>query len=199
MTRIFISYRRSDSIGHTGRIYDRLVAEFGKASVFMDVDNIPLGADFSKHIAQEVSKCQVVLVVIGNAWTTATSVDGTRRLDSIDDYVRVEIESALQQGIPVIPVLLDGVSMPTRLQLPESLHPLTQRNGVTVGYNPRFYPDMMRLIKGLKLLINPVDFAPDDIEKGDEESALIKFARTTVQMQALSVASVWLFAKRLFK
>lgn len=199
MTRIFISYRRTDSIGHTGRIYDRLVAEFGKDSVFMDVDNIPLGADFSKHIAQEVSKCQVALIIIGNSWTTATGVDGTRRLDSMDDYVRIEVESALQRGIPVIPVLLDGVNMPTRLQLPASLHPLTQRNGVTVGYNPRFYPDMTRLIKGLKLLANPIDFASDNIEKGDKESAFITMIRDAVLVQTIGAISVWQGIKKLFK
>lgn len=157
MPRIFISYRRSDTIGHTGRIYDRLVTEFGKGSVFMDVDDIPIGVDFAEHIAQEVSKCQVALVVIGKDWMTVTGADGSRRLDNPDDFVRIEVESALKRGIPVVPVLLDGVSMPTRSQLPESLHPLVRRNAVTVGYNPRFHDDVNRLLKGLRGFVSLSD------------------------------------------
>lgn len=163
MTRIFISYRRSDTIGHTGRIYDRLVTEFGQGSVFMDVDDIPIGVDFAEHIAQEVGKCQVALVVIGKTWATVTGADGSRRLDNPDDFVRIEVESALARGVPVVPVLLDGVSIPMRSQLPESLHPLTRRNGVTVGYNPRFNGDMARLIRGLNGLMRAVEMAPEPI------------------------------------
>ncbi|MEL7349831.1 MAG: TIR domain-containing protein [Cyanobacteria bacterium P01_A01_bin.116] len=87
---IFISYRRSDTIGHTGRMYDRLVAEFGREHVFKDVDDIPLGVDFAEHLDKAVSQCQVVIVVIGKTWTTVVDEDGNRRLDSPDDFVRIE-------------------------------------------------------------------------------------------------------------
>ena len=143
---IFLSYRRTDTISETGRIYDRLVAEFGREHVFKDVDDIPLGIDFGEVIDRAVSQCRVLLVVMGKTWITATEADGTRRLDNPDDFVRIEIESALKQGIPVVPLLLEGVIMPKRLQLPESLKPLARRNGTSIGHDPRFHSDMTRLI-----------------------------------------------------
>ena len=147
---IFISYRRSDSIAEAGRIFDRLESEFGRNRVFKDVDSIPFGVDLAEYLDQVVSQCQVVLVIIGKSWLTVTEPDGTRRLDNPDDFVRIEVESSLRRGIPVIPVLIQGVVMPRRTQLPESLQPLARRNGVEVGYDPRFRADMNRLVKGLK-------------------------------------------------
>lgn len=142
-------------------MYDRLVAEFGRGNVFKDVDDIPLGLDFAEHLDKAVSQCQVVIVVIGKTWTTVVDENGNRRLDSQDDFVRIEVESALKRGIPVIPVLLEGVSMPNRAQLPKSLHPLVRRNSTQVGYDPRFHTDMDRLIKGLKALMRVAESAPD--------------------------------------
>ncbi len=96
MTRIFLSYRRADSADITGRIDDRLLIAFGRKSVFKDVDSIPLGSDFRKHLASAVSKCDVLLVVIGKDWLSAPDESGSRRLDNDADYVRIEIETALQ-------------------------------------------------------------------------------------------------------
>jgi formylglycine-generating enzyme required for sulfatase activity len=142
--KIFISYRRSDSIAETGRIYDRLVQEFGRDNIFKDVDTIPLGVDFARHIDQEVGRCQVLLVVMGKNWLTP-------RLQNPDDFVRMEIESALKRDIPVVPVFLEGVTAPPpRDQLPESLHPLIRRNGTQVWHDPRFHADMNRLVKGIR-------------------------------------------------
>ncbi|MEM9446739.1 MAG: SUMF1/EgtB/PvdO family nonheme iron enzyme [Verrucomicrobiota bacterium] len=147
---IFISYRRSDSIAETGRIYDRLVAKFGRDRVFKDVDSIPFGVNFAEYLDQAVSQCEVVLVAIGKTWLNVTDKDGVRRLDKPDDFVRIEVESALQRNIPVIPLLLQGASMPCRSQLPKSLQPLVRRNGIEVGYDPRFHNDMNRLVKNLE-------------------------------------------------
>jgi len=141
-------------------MYDRLVAEFGREHVFKDVDDIPLGVDFAEHLDKAVGQCQVVLVIIGKTWTTVVDEDGNRRLDNPDDFVRIEVESALTRGIPVIPVLLEGVRMPNRGQLPKSLHPLVRRNGTQVGYDPRFHTDMNRLIKGLQALMRVAESAP---------------------------------------
>lgn len=150
---IFISYRRSDSIAETGRIYDRLVTEFGREHVFKDVDNIPLGSDFAEVLDKALSQCQVLLVIIGKSWVTVTEPDGTKRLDNPDDFVRIEVELALQSNIPVIPVLMEGVTMPKRSQLPESLHKLARRNGIQIGHDPRFHQDMNRLVKALNNLL----------------------------------------------
>ena len=114
---IFISYRRSDSTAETERIHDRLVADFGEGRVFQDVGDIPLGAEFAEILDQAVSQCQVVLVIIGKTWLTVAEPDGTRRLDNPDDFVRIEVESALRRKIPVIPVLVQGATIPRRSQL----------------------------------------------------------------------------------
>lgn len=160
---IFISYRRNDSAHATGRIYDRLVTKFGRERVFKDIDNIPFGVDFAEHLACEVSKCAVVLVIVGKKWVTVTEPDGSRRLDNPDDYVRIEIESALQRGIPVIPVLLDRVNMPQAAQLPNTLKPFARRNAVSVEGDPKFHTDMDRLIKGLDGWMQSVEVAPKSV------------------------------------
>ncbi|NJM95844.1 MAG: SUMF1/EgtB/PvdO family nonheme iron enzyme [Phormidesmis sp. RL_2_1] len=160
---IFISYRRSDTIAETGRIYDRLVREFSREQIFKDVDDIPFGVDFAEHLEHAVSQCQILLVIIGKTWITTTELDGTRRIDNPDDFVRIEIEAALKRNIPVIPLLLEGVSMPRRSQLPESLHLLARRNGTTIGHDPRFHTDMDRLIKGIQPLINNAKAVPQPV------------------------------------
>src|SRR5437868_8786600 len=103
-TRVFISYRRSDCAGHAGRLYDQLSEHFGEHNVFMDVDRIGPGADFVSVIKKSVISCDVLLAVIGRRWLSA---DGsTNRLADPDDFVRLEIVSALRQGIFIIPVLM---------------------------------------------------------------------------------------------
>jgi hypothetical protein len=149
-TSIFISYRRVDSSDVTGRIYDRLVSTFDRNSVFKDVDSIPFGVDFREHLDGAVSQCQVCLVVVGRTWLEAKDEAGRRRLDSTQDFVRIEIESALKRKIPVIPVLVGGASMPKSEQLPPSLEPLAYRNGAHVRSDPDFHRDMDRLIAGIQ-------------------------------------------------
>ena len=113
MSGIFVSYRRSDSEAHTGRIYDRLASGFGKEKIFKDVDSIPVGADFRSHLNAIVSQCQAALIVVGTRWVDARDEAGARRLDDPDDFVRIEVEAALARGIPVIPVLVANATMPT--------------------------------------------------------------------------------------
>jgi hypothetical protein len=119
---IFISYRREDSSGHAGRIKDRLEQEFGEACrLFMDVDAIPLGVDFVKHLTAEVANCDVLLVVVGRQWIELRDAAGERRLHQPNDNVRIEISAALQRDIPVIPILLDGTTIPRAEALPDDL------------------------------------------------------------------------------
>src|SRR5258708_5794808 len=112
MSKVFISYRREDSADVSGRIYDRLCRPYGAENMFKDVDTIPLGVDFRKLITDSVSRCEVLLAVIGKQWLTVTSPAGKRRLDDPGDFVRMEIEAALQRDIPIIPVLVQGTAMP---------------------------------------------------------------------------------------
>jgi hypothetical protein len=147
--KIFLSYRRDDSADATGRIYDRLVQRFGKEQIFKDVDSIPLGVDFREHLGNVVGRCNLVLVVIGDRWIDAGSA-GARRLDDAADFVRIEIESALERKIPVVPVLVRGATLPADSALPPSLRALAYRNGMSVRPDPDFHRDMDRLIAGLE-------------------------------------------------
>ena len=149
MQSFFISYRRSDSAAYTGRLYERLASQFGRDEVFKDVDSIPLGSDFRTYLNTVVSECRAVLVIVGQHWLEARDDSGARRLDSRDDFVRIEIETALARGVPVIPVLVAGASMPTSEQLPESLAAFAFRQGTAVRPDPDFHRDMDRLVASL--------------------------------------------------
>lgn len=147
--KLFISYRRDDSADVVGRVYDRLVENFGTASVFKDVDSIPLGIDFRSYLDKAIAKCDIVLVVIGPHWLQASDTNGDRRLDDPRDVVRIEVECALRRNIPVVPVLVRGQEMPLEQSLPESLSSLTYRNAISVRADPDFNNDMTRLIEGV--------------------------------------------------
>jgi hypothetical protein len=117
--RIFINYRRSDSPDAAGRLYDRLEQEFGAGRLFMDVDTIPPGADFAAVLENVVASCDVFLAIIGPAWLDTPEPGSGRRLDNPNDFVRIEIASALRLGKHVIPVLVNGAGMPPADSLPE--------------------------------------------------------------------------------
>jgi TIR domain len=146
--KVFISYRRGDSAAYAGRVWDRLERDLGRDFLFMDVDAIPLGTNFSKVLHEEVDKCGVLLAMIGPNWLDARDEHGNRRLDDPNDFVRIEIAQALQRDIPVIPILLDGVRIKAD-QLPEDLKELALRNGMEIRH-ASFHDDMNRLIRELK-------------------------------------------------
>jgi formylglycine-generating enzyme required for sulfatase activity len=146
---IFISYRRADSEGYAGRIYDRITPQFGADAVFMDVDTIDAGVDFVKVLEEAVQSCDVLVALIGRRWLNLKDVNGVRRLDSPEDFVRVEIATALNRDIRVIPVLVGGASMPDSTELPENLKSLARRNALTVNH-ATFHADMSRLIEHLE-------------------------------------------------
>ena len=132
MGTIFINYRREDSISTSGRLYDRLSQTFGRKNIFMDVDHIPAGVDFVAHLNSQVAACNIILVVIGPHWLEAKDENGGRRLDNPDDFVVIEIATALARNIRVIPVLVDGARMPKAGELPGSLKALARRQAVEV-------------------------------------------------------------------
>jgi hypothetical protein len=145
---IFISYRRSDSQGEAGRLFDELVKEFGQQAVFMDVAAIDAGSDFRKAISDSVGNCDVLLALIGPEWLNAADEHGNRRLDNVADYVRLEISAALRRDIAVVPVLLRGAKMPRAEQLPTDVAELSYRNAVELTH-PRWKSDVQVLIKAL--------------------------------------------------
>lgn len=154
MARIVISYRRSDSAAITGRIFDKLSGHFGRDSVFMDVDNIPFGTDFRDHIRQVLDTCDMLIAVIGPEWT-GPGADGAHRIKNASDFVRMEVETALQRGIPVVPLLVGATPMPDPANLPETLAGLVFRNAAEVDPGRDFHPHMDRLIAAMELLLPP--------------------------------------------
>lgn len=132
MGAIFISYRRDDTEGHAGRLYEDLVEQFGKQAVFFDVSAIEPGQDFRKAIDANVARCSVLLAMIGPRWLDASG--GARRIDDAGDFVRLEIASALRRDVPVVPVLVQGAKMPTVAQLPADLADLAWRNAVELSH-----------------------------------------------------------------
>jgi hypothetical protein len=154
---VFISYRREDSAGFAGRIYDRLVSRLEADRVFFDVDNIEPGLDFVKVLADRVGHCDALVAIIGAEWLTSANDEHERRLDDPHDFVRVELETALQRDIRVIPVLVNGARMPRAADLPDSLKPLVRRQAIEISHM-RFESDSERLTRVLQRALH--DHAP---------------------------------------
>lgn len=152
MSKIFINYRRSDSAGYAGRLYDRLVKHFGADHLFMDIDQIEPGEDFVEVLQKKLQAVQVAVVLIGKSWLDSKDETGHRRLDNPDDWVRIEIATLLERKIRVIPVLVGGAITPKSSQLPELLIPLVRRQAFEIS-DTRFHSDVDKLIHALEKII----------------------------------------------
>src|SRR5262249_1291890 len=175
VSQIFISYRRADSASVSGRIYERLVARFGKDMVFKDVDSIPAAADFRTYIEQVIPQCAVQLLIVGQRWLDAIDRSG-RRLENPDDPVRLEIETALRYNIPVLPLLVEEGVMPPADRLPSSLQPIAYRNALPVRYDPDFDNDMRRVIAAVDSYVTAAVRAAQERDQA-EAAARIRAAR----------------------
>jgi len=149
MPVIFISYRREDSAGHAGRLFDRLREHFGRERVFLDVVGIDAGVDFVETLDKAVGSCDVLLAVIGREWLTCCDKQGRRRLDDPNDFIRAEISAALKRDVRVVPVLMEGAEMPPTDALPEELKRLTRRQAVEIR-DSRWDADVEALIAALE-------------------------------------------------
>ena len=156
--RIFISYRRDDAAGDAGRLADHLHRRFGSERVFVDVDAIAPGTDFVATLRKALEQTAVMLVVIGPRWLSLRAADGTRRLDDANDFVRLEIETALGRGIPTVPVLVQGATLPRAEEVPGSLAPLLTRQTVELDH-AGFHDDAERLCDWLARTIADSDGA----------------------------------------
>jgi hypothetical protein len=148
MRGIFISYRRDQAAAQAGRLYDWLVSRFGDDRVFMDVDSIRPGVDYVDVIQNAVTSCDVLLALIGESWAGAQDEQGKRRIDNPDDFVRVEIATALQRHIPVVPILLNRASLPEPDVLPTALRPLVRRQHFELS-DVAFRVGVVRLVEQL--------------------------------------------------
>jgi WD40 repeat protein len=154
---IFISYRRDDTADVAGRIYDAFAGRFGRKRLFKDVDNLHPGADFGEYIKTVLPRCRVALVLIGPDWIAAIDEIGRRRLDDPHDWVRIEIETALESPhLDVVPVLINGARMPQGDELPYSLKPLLSRHAAIIRRDPDFHDDITRLAIALRKNVRPL-------------------------------------------
>jgi hypothetical protein len=147
--QVVLSYRRNDSRDITGRIYDRLVHDIGKESVFRDIDSIPLAIAYPQRLEQAIRDASIVFVIIGPNWVSAANDDGSLRLFDPADYVRREVELALQFGVPIAPLTIAGARKPRADELPDSIKPLATRQGLSIRPDPDFHRDMDDLIRQL--------------------------------------------------
>ena len=156
--RVFISYRRQETAWPARQLYDVLVAELGANRVFKDVDDIEPGDDFVEQLQSAVGSCEVLLALIGPQWLTVTDARGTRRLDDPEDFVRIEVETALtRDDVRVIPILVDNAKMPAPQELPKGLAALTRRQAVEI--DPVNF-DTRRLLRVLHHTLNQVRGEP---------------------------------------
>ena len=147
--KLFVSYRRNDTGGRAGRLVDALGAEFGARNVFQDVDALELGHSFRDQVEAAIATSDALLIVIGQDWLGVDGAVGGRRIDSEDDFVRLEVSMALSLGISVVPVLVDGAVLPTDTELPDDLSQMLGRQAVTIR-DASWHQDVGDVIRRLK-------------------------------------------------
>src|SRR5262249_43033572 len=136
------------------RIRDMMALHFGEDSVFTDIDSIPLGADFLDYINLELSTCDALIAIVGPRWIDAGKGPG-QGLHLETDFVRIEVEAALQRKVPVIPALVGGAPMPRPDELPEALRPFVFRNATAIDSGVNFRNDVDRLVRSLDKTLAP--------------------------------------------
>jgi hypothetical protein len=149
MPGIFISYRRNESAGQAGRLFDRLTARFGEDRVFMDVDTLVPSDHFATRIEKAIATADVMLVLIGPDWVAQAD-----RLARPDDFIRREIQAALRVGCRLVPVCLDGAALPDAAVLPEDLRPLLACEGAVLRHG-EFLRDADHLADSLAAFVRP--------------------------------------------
>lgn len=168
MPHIFISYRRADSQAATDRIFDYLEPKFPN-SVFKDVDFMKPGEDFQERIRNEIERSDVVLIIMGTQWGNIQDKHNKVRLQNTDDAVRFEVETALQQHklrkLEIIPILVNGATMPEKEQLPESIQQLVDLNAISIRNDPGFKEDILKFIKWLKKYFATLPATKETIKK----------------------------------
>lgn len=209
MARIAISYRREDSGWITGRIFDRLKNHYEDATntasneepvVFLDYDSTPVGVDFRNYIKRVFDNCDVLLAVIGPDWMGDDGT-GKTRLSHSDDWVRIEIETALKKNIPVIPVLIDRTPLPSKETLPEDVRDLVYRQAAVIDTEIDFNAHMERLIRQIdrlagKPLVTPKKSTPLGLKSPAPSPAPLRtplvYGLAALAICAIAIAA-WLF------
>ncbi len=181
MPQIFLNYRRTDTAGHAGRLYDRLAERFGHDGIFMDIDAVQPGEDFVARIEDVVANSDLVVALIGREWLWVGRGFLRRgRLQGPSDFVRIELQVAFERGLHVIPVLVEGATMPTPAQLPGAIGALARRQAFELS-DARWRSDCDRLIAAMERLLEspqPDRLSPD--RQASERGSGVSFGATAV-------------------
>jgi TIR domain len=186
MPKIFVSYRRKTTGDITGRIVDRLEAHYGKESIFIDIDNIPFGVDFRNRIEEVLQECDVMIAVVGRKWLWRTRVD-LPNLRRENDWVRLEVESALNRNIRIIPILVDNAQMPVESDLPDGLKDFALLNAASVAGGRDFHTHVDRLIKSID---SKHDLPKQSSQLQQEPAALDDGTQSSTEEQTNAAASI---------
>jgi hypothetical protein len=201
-SKIILSYRRADSDVITGRIRDNLANRYGEDAIFMDIDSIPLGFDYRKQMKDALTENKVMVAVIGPKWLGGRGKDA--RINANNDPVRIELETALQQGTPIIPVLVGGATMPKAADLPESLQELCYINAGEVDGARDFRQHMSRLIYGIDQILKTGESPPlkqtlkaEPVSHGGEPPGSsrkwVPFALGAIVCLVVAVGAIWAY------
>jgi hypothetical protein len=201
-SKIVLSYRRADSDVITGRIRDNLANHYGEDAVFMDIDSIPLGFDYRKQMKDALAENKVMIAVIGPEWLGGRGQDA--RINTNNDPVRIELETALQQGTPIIPVLVSGATMPKAADLPQSLQELCYINAGEVDGGRDFRQHMSRVIYGIDQILKTSESPPSKqtsktqpVSRSGEPPGSshkwVPFALGAIACLVVVVAGTWIF------
>jgi hypothetical protein len=163
---VFISYRRSDAGPYARLLQVRLSQYLPGTPLFMDLDSIEAGTDFAEAIKAALESCRVLIALIGPRWLTVSDAEGRPRLDDPDDYVRYEIRTALEHRARVIPVLVDGATMPRPRQLPDDLARLSRLNALPMSYDRYEYDESRLITITRKTLTADTDGVMEEPESG---------------------------------
>ncbi len=193
--RIFISYRRDDTAPYAGWLHELLAQRFGKSNVFKDVSTVRPGMDFTKAVMEAVASSSVLIVLIGPSWEAAADDQGRRRLENPKDWVRAEIEAALDKNLLIIPVLVRGVRMPSGDWSPPSLLRLTHMQALQVDYE-NFEEDVKRLVHAIETgqpraaLMDPVA-ARREHGRADRFAEIQRLFRARIEQDPVSGRIPW--------
>jgi CHASE2 domain-containing sensor protein len=188
MARIFVSYRRDDAGKTAWRLFDWLERQFGATQVFFDREGIAGGDRFPEVLAQQLAACEVLIALIGPRWLDIADAQGQRRLWQPQDYVAHEISTALERGIRVVPLLVDGARMPAREALPPALAALAERQALAIE-DAHFRDDFEELV-------DVVEQRPRRWRERERDRALrlVRYARRSSLVLPLVVAIAFLAA-----
>src|SRR6266511_4088854 len=184
--RIFLKYRRDETSGHAGRLFDVLAARFGNDHVFMDIDRIEPGLDFADVISEAVASCDVFIALIGSRWLTSADAKGRPRLENPEDFIRLELEAALELDVRLIPALVQNAQMPSSDELPETLRPFARRHAVELS-DTRWTFDIGKLIETLERLETGLaerETAEREAQERAEAEAQAQAERETAEREA---------------